>query len=160
MNCFYLNTINSILKLLHFYSIPNFNSRYDYYDYYDYWHYYCFYCYFYHCLSHYYFFIFNAFQFFYSRICHFILCLKSNIFKFQTYDVAEYCSKLTIKSGVCLNYSSDDLYLKWHIWSIMMLSFLYFCLSFKILIHIDRVSEKKRSIWNFKWIIYIKYICI
>ena len=78
MNCFYLSTFYSVLTFLYFYMITNFYSD-SYHYYYDYFCNYCF------CLCHcqYYFFIFNAFNFYFSTFYHSILSLFiSNIFKF------------------------------------------------------------------------------
>ena len=56
MNCFYLNTLYSVLPILYFQKIINFDSHCLHY-YYDYFHYYCCYHYFGHCQCYY--FIFN-----------------------------------------------------------------------------------------------------
>ena len=65
ISCFYLNTFYSILVFLYFHTIINFDSHYHHYCY-DYCYYYCCYYYFHHFYCHYYFFIFNAFNFYYS----------------------------------------------------------------------------------------------
>ena len=92
MNCFYWNTFYSVLTFLYFYTITNFYSHLHQYCY-DYFCYYCF-CHF-HC--HYYSFIFNDFNFDFSSFYHSILSLHiSNIFRFQTNDVAKTLYKVGI----------------------------------------------------------------
>ena len=122
MNCFYLNTFYSVLTFL-YYTITNFYSDSHHYCY-DYLCYYCF-CH-YHC--HYYFFIFNAFNFYFSSFHHSTLSLYIwNIFKFQTNDVAKTLFKVDIKdtetvsvflmrtlNTACLIHSSDNLLLRWY----------------------------------------------
>ena len=136
MNCFYWNTFYSVLTFLYFYAITNFYSHLRQYCY-DYFCYYCF-C---HCHWHYYFFSFNAFNFDFSSFYHSILLLHiSNIFRFQTNDVAKTLYKVGIKdieavsvylmvslNTVCLTYSSDDLLLKWHCY-VLPLKFISFIL--------------------------------
>ena len=118
MNCFYLKTFYYILKFLYLYTITNFYSHYHYY--YDYFCYYCF-C---HCHCHYYLFICSAFNFYLFSFYTSILSLYiSNISNFRTYDVAEYCSKLTIKTL--------RLYqcLWWELWT-MFVSFIFLTILF------------------------------
>ena len=68
-----------------------------------------------HCHYHYSLFIFNAFNFYYCCFYHSILSLYvSNIFKFQTYDVAEHSSKLEIRTlwlYQCLS---------WELWTVFV----------------------------------------
>ena len=42
----------------------------------------------------------------------------------------------------------------------MFLSYLYFCLEFEILFHIEKASQKKRNICDFKWIICLLFFFI
>ena len=87
-------TLFIVLTFWYFDTITNFYSHFHHYCY-DYFCYYRF-C---HCHCHYYFFIFNAFNFYFSSFYHSIWSLyTSNIFKFETNDVAKYCSKLAIKT--------------------------------------------------------------
>ena len=88
MGWFYLSTFYSIVMLLHFYPITNFDSHYHHYDCF---HYHCYY-YFCHCHRHYYFFIFNACNFYQSQFSsfYFISLYILNIFKFESYDMAKH----------------------------------------------------------------------
>ena len=72
MNCFYLNTFCSILTILYFYTITNFDGEYRHY-YWNYFHCCCFYYYFCHCHCYYYFFIFEAFNLYCFSFQHSIL---------------------------------------------------------------------------------------
>ena len=170
MNCFYLNTFYSVLTFSYFYTITNFYSHSH--HCYDYFCYYCF-C---HCHCHYYFFIFNAFNFYFSSFYYCILSLYiSDIFKFQTNDVAKHCSKLTIKTlrlyqclwwkhcllnlffwrssfEVTLLYFTLDNY---SFYSVSIFGFRFIVaelpvFSCVIWLHIAKASEKKRYIWDIK----------
>ena len=123
MNCFYLNTLYSVLTFLYFYTNTNFYSH-SHHCYYDYFCYYCF-C---HCHCHFIISSFSMLLTFISLVftillylCIFRIFLNfkqmtcRTLFKFGNKDTETVSvSLMETLNTVCLTYSSDDLLLKWY----------------------------------------------